>query len=564
MEAQQAAKVENLAQSLTKEQQSRSFITVVASNFTMADGYKQNPSKAMVRMRDGSMKYVKDLAQIDRSNPQPNGDYCLPMVNDHDGDVKSQSGAMWVWVENSLLYALAVFSDNNAAENLIPLARDGFLQFSTEGYVEDFSEEGEYGDFWITAIAPVTVGNDPSTQIIMANVMNALKDRYKGVQSIVDTVLNKLNEAENKEESELEEMETITNEVQAIPEAAPSVENTIMANEVKGRDWLKTDNAMSAFVDALKLGDARSTKHAWEDTLTKNAITFDPDEVAALPELLITEIDTVLTTNGEIYNRLNHTGLMWAVGASAAELESAKVRARGASTTKTSQTVAAEVRIIQPIAFYKFFSEAYDVIARNGGLNGAIATFAARELAMKVLELIERAVVVGGVTDDASQSISPTFVMPISADTVANGVYGGVYTPAAGESEPVALSSAAAQILSGGAVTLITTRARAARLPYLTVEGIPMFLNSAERGSVNIPMVDAVVAPVWLTEADLAGGVGYLVDLSAYKTVGETGTQAFYQFHLRTNEHDFEAIKMFGGALSKPMSAVKVMAVPAE
>lgn len=549
-------KIENFAQSLTKEQQSRSFMTVVASNFTMADGFKQNPSQAMVRLRNGEMVYIKDLPPISKDDPQPNGDYAIPMVNDHTGMVESQSGAMWLWVADNLLNALVVFSDNEAAKNLIPLARDGFLQFSTEGYLEDVSEDGEYGDFWITAVSPVTVGNDPSTQVILQNVIDLLKEKYKPV-SVIENISSKLKESETK-------MSEII-ETQATPEPViPTVQNDVHpAIEVKGSDWLKTENAMNKFVEALKFGDARATKRAWEETLTENAIAFDPDSITMLPEALVTEIDTIITTNGEIYNRLNHTGLMWAVGANAAELEAAKVRARGGKTDKVSQAIAAETRIIQPIAFYKFFSEAYDIIARNGGLSGAIASFAARELAMKVLELIERAVVVGGVSDDGGTSISPTFVMPISADTVVDGVYGGVYTPVVGESEPEALSSAAATILSGGAVTLITTRARAAKLPYLTVEGIPMFLNSAERGSVNIPMVDAVIAPIWLTEADLGGGVGYLVDLSAYKTVGETGTQAFYQFHMRTNEHDFEAVKMFGGALSKPAAAVKVMPVPA-
>lgn len=532
------SKVENFAQTLTEEQQKRSFVCVVASNKEMADGLKQNPDSAMVRLRNGEMAYIKDLPVVNESDPQPNGDYLIPIMNDHDSSVVDQSGACWMWVEDSLLKALVVFSENVAAQNLIPLAKDGFLQFSTEGYVEEINGDGQYGDFWITAVAPVSVGNDPSTQVLSEAVVN----------SIIEKIQSKMKE---------EEMDI---EVQATPE--PVVNVVSEPTKTMGRDWLKTENAMASFIDALKLGDARSTKTAWESTLVENAITFDDDSVTLLPEELVTQIDTVITTNGEIYNRLNHTGLMWAVGASAAELEAAKVRARGAKTDKVSQEITAEPRIIQPIAFYKFFSEAYDVIARNGGLNGAIATFAARELAMKVLELIERAVVIGSVNDDSGQPISPQFVMPIATDTVANGTYGDVYTQATGESLPEAISAGAAKILSGGMITLITTRDRAARMPYLTVgtSNIPMFLNSAERGSVNIPMVDAVVAPVWLTEADLAGGIGYLVDLSAYKTVGEGGTQAFYQFHMRTNEHDFEAVKMFGGALAKPKAAVKVVA----
>jgi hypothetical protein len=554
----------NLAQTLTEEQQKRSFFTVVASNFTMADGTKQNPHKAMVRLRNGEMVYVKDLPGFDTDNPQPNGDYIIPLNNNHSDAVESQAGAMWLAVEDNYLKALIVFSNNDAAKNLIPLARDGFLQFSTEGYLEDMSDSGEYGDFWITAVAPVMVGNDPSTQIILENV-------YKNLLEIKDYVSAAVS-AQTTEETETKEMteETKENaiEVQAKPEP---VVPAVVTNEVKpvfnvvtGKDWLKTDNAMEKFVDALKLGDPTQTVNTWTKTLKENAIEFNPDSVTILPELLVTEIDTIITTQGEIYNRLNHTGLMFAMGAAVKDLEAAKVRARGNGELKISQEITAEPRLIIPCAFYKFFSEAYDIINRNGGLNGAIVTFVARELAMKVLELIERAVVVGGVLDDKGATISPQYVRPISADTVADGMYGDVYTQGTTESLPEALSTAAAMVLSGGAVTLITTRARAAKMPYLTVgeAGIPMFLNSADRGSVNVPMVDAVIAPLWLTEADLGGGVGYLVDLNAYKTVGEAGTQSFYQFHLRTNEHDFEAVKMFGGALSKPKAAIKVIPAP--
>lgn len=458
-----------MAQTLTPEQQERAFFSVVASGLKMADGNAQTPYKAMVRMRNGDMAYVKDLPEIDKDDPQPNGDYHLPLQNNHDSSVNEQSGALWLFIKDDMLHALVVFSDNKAAENLLPLAKDGFLQFSTEGYVEDISESGEYGDFWITAVAPVTVGNDPATQVVehqlkdLTAVVNALSKKLDAMseQKRTSTNKNEQTDAAGTPARNEDEMTITTVPQPPAPQAAvkivPPTTNAIAPPEQagavvtnSGRDWLKTSNAMSAFVSALKLGSAERTRSAWEGSLAENGISFDPDEIALLPEALVTEIDHVITTNGEIYNKLNHTGLMYViVGTSEFPLEGAKVRARGASGAKTSQNVEINPRIIQATAFYKYLSQAYDMIARNGGLSGAIAKFATRELAMKVLELIERAVVVGGVNDDSGAAISPQFVTPISADTTAGGVYGDIYTQGTTESIPEAITSAAAGILSG-------------------------------------------------------------------------------------------------------------------
>lgn len=159
--------VQNLAQTLTPEQQKRTLFAIVASGYRMADGTAQDVARAMVRFRDGSLHYVFDLPPIDKNDPQPNGDYVLPLVNDHAGEVSHQAGACWLFIGNdNLLHALIVFSTNGAAADAEPLARDGFIQFSTEGLCSEIGADGVYGDFWITAVAPVTVGNDPATQVV--------------------------------------------------------------------------------------------------------------------------------------------------------------------------------------------------------------------------------------------------------------------------------------------------------------------------------------------------------------------------------------------------------------
>lgn len=162
--------VANQIQILTPEQQQRCHFAVVSTNQTMADGTRQNNSQAMVRLRNGAMAYVRDLPTISNTNPQPNGDYSIAIDNNHSDDIADQSGVGWLFLgaDNSmhLMYCLTT---NTAANEIAPLAADGMLQFSTEGYVNNMSDDGEYGDFWITAVAPVKCGNDPGTQSVENN-----------------------------------------------------------------------------------------------------------------------------------------------------------------------------------------------------------------------------------------------------------------------------------------------------------------------------------------------------------------------------------------------------------
>lgn len=577
-----------MAQTLTPEQQDRSFFAIVASGNRMANGEAQDPMRTKVRLRDGSFTYVWNLPVIDRENPQPNGDYMLPLVNDHEGEIQSQAGAAWLYVDpaDSMLHALIVFSTNEAAKDAQPLAEDGFLQLSTEGFVDEISEDGTYGDYWIHTLSPVTVGNDPTTQ-----VHNGLEEVVENLAAQVAELQESIKEP-TAPEAPIEEnipATPVAETEQEMPEvtpAAPVVENAVatvpvvpVANAVPEapaailvepeapktiQNYLKSSKSVTDFVNSLKVGkgSGAATQAAWNSTLVKNGFEFDPDETAFLPETILQEIATVITTNGELYNKFDNTGLAYWSGGLVADTDDAKVRARGAKTDKVSPENTPDIRVLQPTAFFKFFSIAYDMVARNGGMNGALVTMVVKDLAMKVVELIERAALLGGVVDDAGNTINPQFVIPIASDTVLDGLYGDVVTQEAGQSLPEAITLAASRILTDGNVTLITTRDNAAKLPYMTVGdgSIPMFLNGQERGTVNIPMVTDVIYPKWLTQARLGAGVyGYLVDLNAYKTVGNTSMETFMDFHLRTNEHDFEAIKMFGGGLTEAKAAIKLM-----
>lgn len=162
----------NQIQTLTPEQQSHCYFAIVETDQVQADGTRQNAKQAMVRLRNGSMAYVRDLPQINPDDPQPNGDYQIVVNNDHDSSVASQSGIGWLYIGNDgYLHMMYCLSSNKAAQDVEPLARDNMLSFSTEGDLYGMADDGKYGDFWITCVAPVQVGNDPGTQ----TAQNAMK-----------------------------------------------------------------------------------------------------------------------------------------------------------------------------------------------------------------------------------------------------------------------------------------------------------------------------------------------------------------------------------------------------
>lgn len=155
----------NQIQTLTPEQQQHCYFAIVETDQVQADGTRQNAKQAMVRLRDGSMAYVRDLPQISPDDPQPNGDYQVVVNNDHDSSVASQSGIGWLYIgDDGYLHMMYCLSSNKAAQDVEPLARDNMLSFSTEGDLYGMADDGKYGDFWITCVAPVQVGNDPGTQ----------------------------------------------------------------------------------------------------------------------------------------------------------------------------------------------------------------------------------------------------------------------------------------------------------------------------------------------------------------------------------------------------------------
>ena len=421
----------NTIRQLTADQQSRSNIVVAASGFVMADGQSQDPMLAQVRLRNGDYAYVKDLPKIDHDDRQPNGDYMIPLVLNHSGDIKDQVGAVWLFIENNMLHALVAWTKNTIANEIKPIADDGFLQFSTEGYVDEVDADGKYGNFWISTLSPVTVGNDPATQVLNQNdgrilITNMIRFAKEGdpemvkkdneitpeeEQSIVDRVtqevLAQLNTEEDVVENDVEgetpevpetpgedkkEEEVVANKISTTPKQVVNATPKQNLNVVKND--MSSTTADEAFYNAIRVAakdgtDKAGVRNAMNAYKTKNAITgaaILPDSIAS------TFFKAWLDNENNSWARFMNAraGSVYAAGLSANP--TAKGHLKG--ETKVEQTVNLTRRDLKAVALYKKL-----VIDRQDLFDdesGNLVKFRSEELASRIANQILVAALLGG------------------------------------------------------------------------------------------------------------------------------------------------------------------------
>jgi len=428
-------KILNKIQKLTPEQQQRSNIVDAASGRVMADGLSQDPMLVQVRLRNGEMVYAKDLPKIsnEKSERQPNGDYQVALVLDHTGKAEDQVGAAWLFVDNGILKALVVWTTNEKALNLKPVADDGFLQFSTEGWVSEIDDNGKYGNFWIDTLSPVTSGNDPGTQvlnqqdgrILIKNSIRFTNERETEMvkkeneitpeerQSIIDEVVATVeadmanttveNDVEETQEEaptatveEEKKEEEVANKISTTPKA-PVANQTPRQNLVVVKNDMSGDKAMDAFVMAMRNAakdrtDKAGVVRAMNEYKAANAITGSailPDQIAS------TFFKGWLDNENNNWARFmnSRAGSVYAATTSDTALGHLK------GEDKDEQTVAITRRDLKAVALYKKL-----VIDRQDLFDdesGNLVKFRAEELASRIANQLLVAALIGG-TEEGS------------------------------------------------------------------------------------------------------------------------------------------------------------------
>lgn len=465
----------NTIQRLTEAQQARSNVVVAASGLTMADGQSQDPMRSQVRMRNGDYVYVKDLPAINSDDPQPNGDYLIPLVVDHDGKVASQVGAAWLFIENEMLHAFVVWTNNAIANDIKPLADDGFLQFSTEGYVNEIDESGKYGDFWVSTLSPVTVGNDPATQVLNSRhkilIANAFMSESKGenmskrqkndetpeeetetetveeetTEEQAEDVENELTpeeydslkaeikaeiiaELEGEASEEIEEVvemnDKTENKVRTTPKA-PVANQTAKQNLVVVKNDLSGDKAFDAFINAIRTAakdgtDKSGVRTAMNAFKQKNAITGD----AILPESIQTTFFKAWLDNENLTAFRFMNSKVGAVYAATTE-DTALGHVKGEE--KDEQSVALTRRDLKALALYKkLVIDRQDIYDDE---SGELVRFRSQELASRITNQILVAALLGGTQEGSVGSTAGAGVrglFGIATDAAAGSGFGSL------------------------------------------------------------------------------------------------------------------------------------------
>lgn len=599
----------NKIQSLTEAQQARSNVVVAASGLTMADGQAQDPLLAQVRLRNGDYQYVKDLPAINSDDPQPNGDYLIPLVVDHDGKVASQVGAAWLFIENEMLHAFVVWTNNQIANDIKPLADDGFLQFSTEGYVSNIDESGKYGDFWISTLSPVTVGNDPATQVLNNRhkvlIANAFSTEIKGEtmadksdkkeneitpeerQSIIDEVTAEViaeisagepmaaNEVDDEstddnaveikpEEEEKEEEEVTTNKVRTTPKAtianqAPKQNLVVVKNDLSG------DKAFDAFVNAIRTAakdgtDKAGVRTAMNAFKRQNAITGS----AILPESIQSTFFKAWLDNENLTAFRFMNSKVGAVYA-ATTTDTALGHAKGED--KDEQSVALTRRDLKALALYKkLVIDRQDIYDDE---SGELVKFRSQELASRITNQILVAALLGGTQEGSVGSTAGAGVrglFGIMTDAAAVSGFGTlVASEVAGTADESAYSAAVRTI---GAVARtasgnITSSGRISSgitlfVPYssdgnswitrflLTPNEIGGYMFPAGTDIEALLRVDNIVE---VPELEESGSIIAVAD-GAYQLYGENSPEMYPFFDTTDNTDKLLAEQFVAGSLA--------------
>lgn len=415
--------------------------------------------------------------------------------------------------------------------------------------------------------AEQAVETEPPVEAEPAKEVEEAKDETEA-QEVTEPVAEQTKQPVEKEikamSKEIAESQVLEPKAQANVDATPKVD---------AKAWFKSKDAVEAFTMALADNagkDFRSeeVQAAYKAAQVKAGIT-DPS-VFTLPEPVITSIEDAVTS-GEIYSRMNHTGLdVFKLVWDDADSEVDTSRAGGfnpayesegtVDRTKEQQILDFENRVIRAQYIYKYLVLGKETIRENRS-TGALVRFVLNELPVRIIRELERAAIIGDGRVAGSKRKITSFVS-VKADATAGNAFASTYTRQAGESLAEAVRRAASQIEADGEVVLIAKKGFSVDAMF-EKDGSGDLLFPIGASAETVLGVNTIIEPSWLTDTSDPDNDAYLVVLSQYHTVGDNSVEAFTNFKLETNENEFLQEIYKGGALAAVKSAVAISAAVA-
>ena len=607
-------KAEAISTADKKVKTERRYRNILAnSGREMESGEVRDLDRLYVMGREGKLIKITDL----NTNPDKQTEkYKVNFAANHGHndvatgervvDVEDIIGDAKVWMEKDGLHARVYFAnDDEKADHAYAVSDNASYSIGTEWYEDGYYGADESIDGFVgilREISMVDTGNDPRAYTIdhkpteakaqgsaedgdgnltkdneRNDEMSVKKDELtpdenKAIKNVLSEVVDEFTtdvpeaateptarEAKDEEaESEApveEAKDTLRSPVVVIRDRA--VKQEVSNDSTKA--YLKTDKAVAAWGKALMeaKGDAKAWRENFRAIAKKDGVDFG-ENVTIAPEAVINAVASQLEDEDTLISHANKTGLAFEIVAIPTEEDGATGHKNG--ETKVEENISGETRVFTPADIYKLMKLDHSMVKLNGGISSsAIVRYVLRELPRKLIETIDKGILVGGIKNEDGSDF--TALNAVIADIAGDGVYGVEYTAAAGDNARQTVSKAAGKVTSSTDRTLICTPDYFTDLENAATEGGQLlFPNGIAKGDPRINGIRRIITPLWLTDEMLGDYKAVIVDLSNYHLVGDTTPESFTDYDIDVNKYVWEAVACIGGGLANKNAAVGIKA----
>lgn len=385
---------------------------------------------------------------------------------------------------------------------------------------------------------------DETTETVEDEATETVEDKASGIEVAIE----ELNAAEENLKASIEKLEDAIKEKETTAEdVVNSEENTKNQVEKIEKGYINTMDKYLTSKEVIKdlativmtKGSAVEAKKAWAAHLTTKGI----DTSAFKPEPAVTGVKSAFEGDGNLYALLHQTGLAKYIGAIDSD-ETVTGKGHKAGTQKKNSDVTLSKIAIVTQGIYKYLTIDREMLVKAD--NEAIVKYALDILPKRVIEAIERAVIIGdGLGTSANDKISS--FKDVATDALTKQVVvtkvDDILDIMDVEIAALANKSKLAVVMSGTTLGKVRTVKDADGRRIIPIgAGLDSLFN------VN------VFTPAWMTDDQVV-----IFDADQYYVVKDTeGMDMFNDFSLEYNRGEFLAEVYQGGALVAPKSAVNI------
>lgn len=572
-------------------------------------------------IRDIANLYVMDydgnllrISELD-TDPDAQGErYAVKAQADHgetvDGElipsIEKQFGSCRVWIEPDGLHARMYFANNDAlADHAWAISEDASYSTGIDWYPDGYygvDENIEEPIGILREVSMVLTGNDPraktidtkpesqahnrgddgdgdnnnndnegDSKMVKTNDELTVEERAKlveGLGEVVDKFTAEASAEETQtpakdgEETQKEAQKEEKKDSKHMPVVV--VRDRVAKQEIAGasaKAYLATDKAVNAWGRALldSKGDAKAWRDNFRAIAKKDGIDFGAN-VSVAPEAVINAVATQLQDSDTLFAHTNKTGLAFEVVAIPTKEEDAQGHKNGQPKVEADDN--GFTRVFTPADIYKLMKLDHSMVKLNGGIaSSAIVKYVLNELPRKIVETIDKAILVGAQTADGSTF---TAINSILGDATAQPEVVTTYTPVTGDNLRATISKAANRVTSSANRVLVAPQDFLTELENSTTAGGQLlFPNGINKEDPRINGISRIITPLWL-EADGFVGDGkkyqaVVVDLNAFHIVGDTAPETFTDYDIDVNKYVWEAVACVGGGLASKGAATAIL-----